>query len=91
MKNKKNFCKIIIIIVALGYVVMTFINQQQTLNKYKAQETELAKKIEEKEEYKNELISTKENVDSLDFIEETAREKLDMYLPNERVYIDQEK
>ena len=31
---------------------------------------------------------TKENVNSTEYIEEVAREKLDMYLPNERVYID---
>ena len=35
-----------------------------------------------------ELVSTKDNVNSKEFIEQMAREKLDMYLPNERVYID---
>ena len=34
---------------------------------------------------------TKENVNSPEYIEEVAREKLDMYLPNERVYIDMNK
>jgi len=33
-------------------------------------------------------MSMKENVDSTEYIEEMAREKLDMYLPNERVYVD---
>ena len=28
--------------------------------------------------------------DKLEYIEEVAREKLDMYLPNERVYVNQE-
>ena len=36
----------------------------------------------------SELQKTKENVNSTEYIEEVAREKLDMYLPNERVYID---
>ena len=31
---------------------------------------------------------TVENVDSKEFIEQMAREKLDMYYPNERVYVD---
>ena len=35
------------------------------------------------------LNQQKDNVNSLDFIEEMAREKLDMYHPNERVYVDQ--
>ena len=30
----------------------------------------------------------KENINSPEYIEEIAREKLNMYLPNERVYID---
>ena len=33
----------------------------------------------------------KANVNSNEFIESIAREKLDMYLPNERVYVDNEK
>ena len=28
------------------------------------------------------------NINSKEYIEEVAREKLDMYLPNEKVYID---
>ena len=39
-------------------------------------------------EYKEELANKKEEVNSLEFIEQTARERLDMYLPNERVYVD---
>ena len=30
----------------------------------------------------------KDNIDTPEYIEQLAREKLDMYLPNERVYID---
>ena len=39
-------------------------------------------------EYKEELAKKQEDVSSLEFIEQTAREKLDMYYPNEKVYID---
>ena len=45
-------------------------------------------KIEEQKEYKKELAKKKDNVSSLDYIEKTAREKLEMYYPNERVYVD---
>ena len=34
------------------------------------------------------LCNKKKNINSEEYIEEVAREKLDMYLPNERVYID---
>ena len=33
----------------------------------------------------------KENINSDEYIEQIAREKLEMYYPNERVYIDIEK
>ena len=39
-------------------------------------------------EYKEQLLQTKENISSPEYIEEIAIEKLDMYLPNEKVYID---
>ena len=37
----------------------------------------------------NTLSKRKEDVNSLEFIEQMAREKLDMYYPNEKVYMDQ--
>ncbi len=47
-------------------------------------ETQIAKEKQTKES----LIEIKENVNSPEYIEQVAREKLGMYLPNERVYID---
>ena len=43
---------------------------------------------EQEKETKEELTQKKEDVNSLEYIEQTAREKLDMYYPNERVYVD---
>jgi len=43
---------------------------------------------EEGTEYKESLVALKENASSLDYIEKIAREKLNMYKPNEKVYID---
>ncbi len=86
-KNKKIYKKLLIIGIAI-YVVYTLINQQKTLNQYQKNADELSTKIEEQKEYKEELAKKKDDVNSLEFIEQTAREKLDMYYPNERVYID---
>ena len=86
-KNKKIYKKILIIGIAI-YVVYTLVNQQKTLNQYQKNADELSTKIEQQKEYKEELAKKKEDVNSLEFIEQTAREKLDMYYPNERVYID---
>ena len=34
------------------------------------------------------ILEKKENLNSTEYIEDVARNKLGMYLPNERVYID---
>ena len=86
-KTKKLYKKILIIAVAI-YMVFTLINQQSKLNEYSKLSEKYAEELQEEQEYKEELAKEKEEVDSLEFIEQTAREKLDMYLPNERVYVD---
>ena len=85
---KKIYKKLIILLIA-AYAIFTIINQQKTLNQYSKQTEDLTQEIVEETQNKEELAKQKENVDSLEFIEQMAREKLDMYYPNERVYIDQ--
>lgn len=87
MKKKKMYRKLLIILV-LGYLIFTLINQQKVLNQYTENSKQLASKIQEQEAYKEELSNEKENVNSKEFIEQMAREKLEMYYPNEKVYID---
>lgn len=86
-KNKKIYKKLLIVGIAL-YAIFTLVNQQKTLNQYNQNSNELIAQIEEEKENKEELAKKKEDVTSLDFIEQMAREKLDMYYPNERVYMD---
>lgn len=87
MKISKLLKKLFVIGVIL-YVSITFINQQKSINAYNSQQANLRNKIKEQEEYNQTLLATKENISSPEYIEELAREKLDMYLPNEKVYID---
>lgn len=86
-KNKKIYKRLLILIIAL-YALFTLINQQKMLNQYSSNEQKLSKEIQNEKQIKEELSQKKENVDSLEYIEQMAREKLDMYYPNERVYID---
>lgn len=86
-KNKKIYKRLFIGIIAI-YVIFTIANQQKTLNQYNKNIDELSTQIQDQKEYKEELAKKSEDVNSLEFIEQTAREKLDMYYPNERVYID---
>ncbi len=90
MKNTKtkNLFKKIIFIGIIIYVVYTFFVQQKALNAYQADQDRYSKQIAQEKEKQEELKATKENINSKEYVEEVAREKLDMYLPNERVYID---
>ena len=90
MKKFKKIAKFIILTILIIYVSLTFINQQKILNTYSEQEKSLNTQIAEASEYQNKLNEEKDNVNSPEYIEAIAREKLDMYLPNERVYVDQE-
>ena len=87
MKRHKILKKLFIFVIAI-YIIFVFANQQKTLNQYSQNSDELKNKIEEEKKYKEELAKQKEDITSLDFVEKAAREKLDMYYPNERVYID---
>ncbi|MFR8104705.1 MAG: FtsB family cell division protein [Clostridia bacterium] len=86
-KHKKIIKKVMIVGV-IAYTSYTFISQQQTLNAYKSEQNYYQQQINQEKENKEKLATIKENIDSTDYIEQVAREKLDMYLPNERVYID---
>ena len=78
----------LILIFMLVYVLITFIGQQSKLNSYNKDIASYTSQIEELKEKKEELLITQENVNSPEYIEQIAREELDMYLPNETVYID---
>lgn len=86
-KSRKLYRNLIILAIGL-YVIFTLISQQNTLNQYSQNAKDLSQKIEEEKEIKEELAKKKDDVNSLEFIEQMAREKLDMYYPNERVYVD---
>lgn len=88
MKNlKKHYKKILILLVAI-YTISVFATQQKTLNTYNNEVKEYEEKIDTAKNTKESLLNIKNNVNSPEYIEEVAREKLGMYLPNEKVYID---
>ena len=78
----------LILIFMFAYTLITFIGQQSKLNSYNKDIASYTSQIEELKEKKEELLATQENVNSPEYIEQIAREELDMYLPNETVYID---
>ena len=89
-RNKK-ILKVIIILIVLSYFIYVLINQQTTLNSYQTEQDYVSSQIQDQQEYKNELADMEANINSDEYIEQIARDKLDMYLPNERVYVDANK
>ena len=84
---KKHYKKILFIFLAI-YAISVFVSQQKMLNTYRADIENYEAKKQAETETKEELLAMKENLNSTEYIEKVAREKLGMYLPNERVYID---
>lgn len=87
MKKKFKINRIIIIGIII-YVLYVLISRQQILSTYKKDEQNYLNLIAQEKQRNAELLEEKENVNSTEFVEEIARDKLGMYLPNERVYID---
>ena len=90
MKKLGSLVKKIIIVCIIIYAAVTFVNQQKILNTYAANSKEIETELKEAKHKNEELTKIKENVNSNEYIEETARKKLDMYYSNERVYISEE-
>lgn len=86
-KIKKPYKKLALLCIAI-YVVYTLITQQKTINAYNQEQKNYEKQIAEEKANNETLLETKESVNSTEYIENIAREKLGMYLPNERVYYD---
>ena len=81
----------LILIAFVIYAIFVIINQQKMLNAYNKEGDQYQNQIEQAKIRNNELTETLDNINSTNYIEEMAREKLDMYLPNERVYVDMDK
>lgn len=91
MKKKSKTNKIYKKLLMLGvllYIAYIFIGQQKTLNSYSNTQKYYSEQLNKQLAYQESLYETKSNINSKEYIEEVARKRLDMYLPNERVYID---
>jgi len=79
----------IIIAVIVIYTIVYYINQQKKLDKYETEQSYYKAQIEELQIEQEDLKKDQDNMNSSEYIEEQARSKMDMYYPNERVYIAQ--
>ena len=86
--NLKKVIETIVIILIFIYFINRLVVQQKTLSTYSAEVSEYQSKLETELSEKESLEDTINNLNSTEFIESVAREKLDMYLPNEKLYVD---
>ena len=77
----------LILVLVIIYACITFFNQQVKLNSYNQDISYYNAQIDELEKKKEDLLAVQENVNSPEYIEKMARESLEMYLPNETVYV----
>ena len=80
--------KRLILIAIAVYALITFISQQRLLNTYATEKNQYANQINAAKQEQTDLNTTLNSLNSTEYIEDIARNKLDMYLPNEKVYID---
>ena len=93
MKKNKFLIPVFLIAIIVWGVVL--IKQQINISHYRDDIKELSSKIEvaqsELEQNKQNLEEEINKSNSPEYIEKVAREKLGMYLQNERVYVDSNK
>lgn len=87
---KKIGIRFILIAVAI-YAIVVFVSQQKLLNTYASEKDQYQNQINSAKQEQNKLNETLDNLNSTEYIEDIARNKLDMYLPNEKVFVDMDK
>lgn len=94
--NSKNILKDIILfviivallIMSLAFMVSKLIAQQETLSQQEKDKKYYSAQRLQLEEEKAELENKLSKINSDEYIESIAREKLNMYYPSEKIYLD---
>ena len=87
-KILKRLLKSIIVIAVLLYFGVTFAKQEISFRKYDTELKNYNTMISEEEIKHEQLLSAKDRITTKEYIEEVAREKLGLVMPNEIVFID---
>lgn len=87
-KRRKNTFGIFILLAIFIYLSYIFMNQQRLLYAKNIELSKIEDKIAEEGKLNEVLKVEKEMIQSDEYIEKVAREKLGMVKKNERVYVD---
>ena len=86
--NNNKWLSKLILLAVIGYVGYTLITQQMTFNKYDKEYAYYENKYFQEQDRNTNLQNEKENINSDEYREKVAREKLGLVMPNETIYID---
>ena len=87
-KILRRLLKTVIIIAVLMYCGIVMAKQEMSFQKYDNELKEYTTKISEEQIRHEQLIRTRNHITTKEYIEEVAREKLGLVMPNEIVFID---
>lgn len=87
-KVLKRLFKTIILVALLLYGCIVLAKQEMTFDKYDKELKSYKTLISEEEIRHEQLVSTRAQISTKEHIEEVAREKLGLVMPNEIVFID---
>jgi len=87
-KRKKSNAGMILVIIFLAYFAYLAVGQQKTINFKEMQLKKVESKIDEEKKKNDELKKEKDLLDTDEYVEKTAREKLGMVKKGERVFVD---
>ena len=84
----KNFIYTTLFLALFGYASYTLVMQQKELNLLQDEKNEYASLCADEDMKYEKLMETKENLNSDNYIEEVAREKLGLVMPYEIIFVD---
>lgn len=87
-KNKKSTVGVYVLLVIFLYLSYITVSQQKLLYAKGLELVRIEDKIEHEKELNEILAKEKEMIQSDEYVEKIAREKLGMVKKNERVYVD---
>jgi cell division protein FtsL len=87
-KRKRSLPTLFFVIVFFVYFVVTLIEQQKIIYVNNVKANDIQSKIQSELRANEELKKYRENLDSDEYIEKIAREKLGMIKPGERIFFD---
>ncbi len=88
MKRKVNWFKICVLFFLAIYATYTLFKQEVEMRKYEKEKAMYMEQINLAKQKQEEYKHYSEYVNSDEYIEKIAREKLGMLLPEERIYIE---